>query len=104
MSQGAAPPAPPGLSPTEARLFALLADGRFHGHAELRSCLWDDLAGGGAVWAHVRRLRIKLDGTGLDVAGERRGQKGAAWVYRLVARLDCGPTGHPCPVANVTST
>lgn len=104
MSQGAAPPAPPGLSPTEARLFALLSDGRFHGHAELRACLWDDLAGGGAVRKSVWGLRLKLDGTGFDVACERRGQRGAVWLYRLVARLDCGPTVQGCTVADATPT
>ena len=48
------------LTPTEARILAVLADGKPHARGVLMRCLDDDLAGPGALRIHIHRLRQKL--------------------------------------------
>lgn len=83
---------PDNLSPQDLRLFTLLSDGEFKTHADLRTCLWDELSESQeAVGIMVLRLRNKLKETPYDLVCERRRIAGSprflSWVYRLVMRI-----------------
>lgn len=58
------------LSPTEARIFALLEDGYPHTRREIfERCLDDDLAApASAVARHICSIRKKLRGSGEDIS------------------------------------
>ena len=61
------------LTPTEACLFAILADGRPHARDELRRCIGDDMSGPALLRQHVHNLRRKLPpGEGLVCVFHRR--------------------------------
>jgi hypothetical protein len=78
---------PPRLTPTEARLLALLSDGLPHGAAELRSCLRSDDAERGTLHWHVWSLRRKLpEGHGIVYYWD-----GRAHAYRRVRFYEGGP-------------
>lgn len=58
------------FTPTEQRIFNVLADGKRHSMAKLYDCLSDDLAEMAAVRVHVCNLRKKLGLSGKGVACE----------------------------------
>lgn len=83
---------PDNLTPQELRLFTLLSDGEFKLHADLRTCLWDELSETPeALSMTVSSLRAKLKETRYDVVCERRRIQGSgkslSWVYRMVISL-----------------
>lgn len=73
-----------GFTPTQARMLAVLADGRPHTRKELHACLEDDLAALAAIKWHIKKLRKKLK-------PERKGIvcicEGWVYSYQLVGIL-----------------
>ena len=55
------------LTPTQARMLAVLSDGRPHDRKELHGCLDDDLAALTSIQPHLTRIRDKIRGKGEDI-------------------------------------
>ena len=64
-------------TPTEAKIIAVLSDGKTHKRAELKACLSDDMAKFGAVHVHLtairKRLRMKTPPEDIKAVLENRG-------------------------------
>jgi DNA-binding response OmpR family regulator len=55
------------MTPTQAKMLEMLADGKMHSLDELRSCLPDELGGNCNVRVHVSRIRKQLRPSGGDI-------------------------------------
>jgi hypothetical protein len=75
------------FTPTQARIMAVLGDGRPHTKAELLACLDDDLAPPHALGFHISNLRKKLAPKGQGIRSERTGFSGDGTLYCLVTLL-----------------
>ncbi len=73
------------LTPTERRLYDLLADGLPHTYEEVRGCVADELTERKNVNLHLFKLRQKIGDRGLDVVA--RGQNGTT-TWRMVRYLN----------------
>lgn len=62
-----------GITPVQAKMLAILADGQFHRREELYTCLSDDLGPITNINAHVSQIRKRLRLYGEDIACERLG-------------------------------
>jgi DNA-binding response OmpR family regulator len=74
------------LTKTEEAILVMLSDGLSHTRKELMGCLWDELAGRGALQVHILNLRKKLPAGEAIVCTAR----GRTFGYQHV-RLLCNP-------------
>lgn len=72
-----------GLTRTEAKLFAILDDGKLHIKEELLlKALGKEFASDSAIRVHISRMRLKLAPHGIQIIGNTKSWTGGGW--RLV--------------------
>lgn len=72
------------LTPTQQKIYDLLADGNLHSREEVQRCLWDELSPLSAIPKHISMLREILNPGGLDISYSGRNGGG----YRMVRMLN----------------
>ena len=72
------------FTPTERRIFQLLADGKPHTYAEIKGVLGDLFMENGAIRAHIKNMRRKLMDEGQGILFESWEKTSS---YRLVRRI-----------------
>lgn len=61
------------LTPTEAKMWAVLSDNRAHTREEMHACLWDEEGSLNNIQMHVSRLRPKVARIGFEIIVQLRG-------------------------------